>query len=138
MRNENKGFDMAHLKVVLEQLAYFHAQSYHFINNYTGGEKTFKKDFWTMNGTNYTPTDIQQDLVDTMSETFYKTFETMMEAFLEDKENLERVKRFGKVRKEHVAKVNKPSETGFNCLIHNDAWINNFMFRHSLIPPNYV
>ena len=23
----------------------------------------------------------------------------------------------------------RPKEDGFNCLIHNDAWCNNFMFK---------
>ena len=120
---------MDYIKMVLEQLAYFHVQSYHFINNYTGGEKIFKKDFWTMNGDNYAGTERQQELMDTMFETFYKTFEAMMEVFLDDKKNLERVKLFGKGLIELMAKVHKPSDNGFNCLIHNDAWINNFMFK---------
>ena len=44
------GYDMVHLKVVLEQLACLHASSYHWIQTYPGGLKRFKKDFWPMNG----------------------------------------------------------------------------------------
>lgn len=36
---------------------------------------------------------------------------------------------FSKVWMEKMAPVHVPSKEGFNCIIHNDAWGNNFMFK---------
>ena len=42
---------------------------------------------------------------------------------------VKKVQDFCSVRKEICDKVRKINEEKFNCMIHNDAWCNNFMFR---------
>lgn len=46
----------------------------------------------------------------------------------EDSDLPRRLKEFEATRKERFLSCHEP-RGGFNCLLHNDAWCNNFMFR---------
>ena len=69
--------------------------------------------------------------LDTMFDKSFDVFRCVVENFC-SKDNPELVKKvneFCKVRKEKMKTIHMPSKDGFNCIVHNDSWCNNFMFK---------
>ena len=59
-----------------------------------------------------------------------KLFAEIIEEHCQDNPGLiQKVKDFCSVRKEVCDNIHITHEEKFNCIIHNDAWCNNFMFR---------
>ena len=89
-----------------------------------------------------------------LSENFFETVHKINVAIVEEHcssaELVRKLKAFGATRQDRINAVHVPPEKGFNCVVHNDAWINNFMFRYiyvdssnlklskpAIVPTNY-
>ena len=72
-----------------------------------------------------------KETLDTMFDKSFDVFRAIVEEFCNDNdpELVKRVNDFCKVRKERMKAVHVPSRDGFNCIVHNDSWCNNFMFK---------
>ena len=62
----------------------------------------------------------------------------IVEEHSEDQDLIDRVKAFTQTRKEKHDPVHWP-QGKFNCILHNDFWFNNMMFRYAfciVLDPN--
>jgi hypothetical protein len=118
--------------LVLEQLSRFHAASYQFIDEFPGGGlDKFKEVYSLFNHDKWLPSGGENDkLVDAM---YLNMWHTLSAIVIEYSKNEGLVKKLsamgGSDFSNHILSVMKPKEGGFNCLIHSDAWCNNFMFK---------
>ncbi len=122
--------EVGDIKAILDQLARFHAASYTYINNYKGGLEQFKAenpdyiaDEWIPNATEELKKENDGSLMSCfgLAVTASKEYGDVAvakkaEAIVPKVVDLV----YGRIR---------TSEDEFNCLIHNDAWCNNFMFN---------
>ena len=70
------------------------------------------------------------ELLENFFETVHKINVAIVEEHCQDDpELIRKLKAFGATRQQRINAVHVPQEKGFNCVVHNDAWINNFMFR---------
>ena len=117
--------------MVLVQLARIHALSYHMIEIYEGGLERFKKDYWTLNCEQWCNTETQEmkEMMSLMFDSTFSNYLAILDKYLDDKELLAKLHEFNKVREKTVDAMQLPSKGGFNCLLHNDAWCNNIMYR---------
>ena len=62
---------------------------------------------------------------------FFEVFKLIVEdtCSKSDPELVKKVNAFSKIRNEKMAPIHVPSKDGFNCIVHNDSWCNNFMFK---------
>ena len=127
---------MSHVKLILTQLAEFHATTYHMIQTYEGGLGQFRKEFPHLNQAKW----IEQN--ENMDRTFEGMIRNSCEVLLsilesdhgeEEPELYEKAKKFfdksDMSLMDRVSTCHVPKEEGFSCLVHNDAWYNNFMFK---------
>lgn len=126
---------MAHVRLVLDQLARLHSASYHFLQTF--GVEEFKREFpvfvhdlWIPNG----GSEAMDKTFEGVLASSYGSFVTAMESFLDREEFPDlplKLKQFDKVRVETAKRAHRTEqgEGSFNCILHNDAWCNNFMFK---------
>ncbi len=129
---------MAQIRLVLQQLARLHATSYHFLTTFPGGVEAFKKEFdiftsetWFRKGSEQLEEQTEQ-----MFAGIFASFTTIVEEFCHDNPGLvDKLKEFNTVRKKRVDNIHRPAEDvkGFNCMLHNDSWCNNFLFKYAIL-----
>ncbi len=140
LNSRHPGLDLPACRKVLRQLALFHAYTFHFIEKF--GTDAFKEHHPEFIHDRWWPPSETGDYVDVMYSEMYQVMASITEEFSDDADLSRRVAAIGEaefLRRIHA--VTPPSEEGFNCLIHGDAWVNNFLFRqqselthHLLLP----
>lgn len=122
---------MAHLKLVLVQLARIHGLSYHMIEKYDGGLDRFKKDYYNMTNDAWFNNETQEmkEMMTMIFDSTFANYMAVLDKYMDDEALMTKVREFNKIRAAKVEAIHPPKEGGFNCLLHNDAWCNNFMFR---------
>jgi thiamine kinase-like enzyme len=117
--------------LVLSSLAYFHAASHHFIETYSGGGLAkFKSDFPIVNHTIRHRVALERTPV--RNAKMCLTFDVLVQVvkkFGGDDDLTRKFVRSSETIVKQLLETHVVSEGEFNCLLHNDAWCNNFMFR---------
>ncbi len=126
------GLDKERAEKALEWMARMHAASYHYLRTYEGGLAKFGAEFSSV---------IHDDWVsqrDKMMKMFLEAFlgsaDTAFKAIIAEhlKEKrpdlVQRVMQFRERHGERLASLHNAMGS-FSCLIHNDAWTNNFLFK---------
>ena len=126
------GMGASSIKLVVEQLACLHAASYHHLDHFPdGGVDGFKRshpmfinDKWLYSKS--AEFDKKND------EKYVVCMEVLLETWKEfgDDERLaSKLSKFAPGIIPFMKRRLKTREETFNCLIHNDVWVNNCMFR---------
>ena len=134
------------IRAALEKLAIFHGVSYHYVT--TIGLENFRKKFEVsqvgvyicnkissklfqcLNTQNWfsEANDLMTESMDYMVNSYNHVFTMILEQHCEDKDLAQRAQKFEEKSKAILEKIHKP-DGKFNCIIHNDAWCNNFLFK---------
>ncbi len=116
---------------MLQELAAFHATSYHFINTYPGGKDGLNNDFQKLFNEDFFEEKQNEDVsmksfIDLTIQLF-GTVSAITKKF-SSKDLAERMESYqGKI----LGDIGKlfSQKTGMICITHGDAWYNNFLFR---------
>ncbi len=135
--DKKKGLSVAHTKLVLGELAKFHALAYAHLNNYPGGI-TEGLDANEVIATSYLfeerPDDDKtiQDVRKMLGEQFQLNMIKTMDRIQEPGQDLVgAIKRFDKEHGilKHRDMLMVRDTSAFNTLCHGDAWFNNMLFK---------
>jgi hypothetical protein len=124
--------DMTHIKLVLDQLARLHATSYYYLDHYPGGGvEKFKKDKSMYISDAWFAAN-SDEMKKKMNDNYVFCCEFLKRAVTEYSDDDDLTARVENFAPNVVSATNNAIRTrseDFNCLIHNDAWCNNFMFK---------
>jgi hypothetical protein len=126
-----KGLNRDQVKLVLDQLARLHASSHHYVETYPGGLDKFTKDFPIYIKDSWLPAETKEMEEKNDKEILFGVdlMLSILKKYSKDTELTEKVVKF----RDHLLKSVKGAiaskKDAFNCLLHNDAWCHNFMFR---------
>ena len=113
------------------KLAGMHAASYHFLQTFPGGLEAFKRDYVHFIMDTWLPAENEEQKKRSEREmTFgYEVLTRLIDAHHPNRELAAKMVAFQPKHMTHLLAVTKTDPEEFNCLLHNDAWCHNFMFK---------
>ncbi len=131
--NKKKGLSLSHAKVVLEEIAKFHALGYAYLKSYPDGiAQGLKENESIVTDYMYVrPHEFSQSVFKSFDQGLYLSTCNLLELVQEEGQDLCGI--FEKHRANcDVTKLRQkiygPNPSGFNTLCHGDIWFNNVMF----------
>ncbi|TRY72439.1 hypothetical protein TCAL_08149 [Tigriopus californicus] len=131
------GLDMDHVKLVLEEVAKFHAVSYVYFKTKMAGdlndmikkEELYCRDFFSTN-----PGEVMQSAAVMIRDYMYKSWSTALENAQKPGQDLpgslkRSIAEDGDIFARRAALLT-PDNSEFNVLNHGDVWFNNFLFKY--------
>ncbi len=126
------GMEVKDINTIIDQLARMHAASYAYMDSYpNGGLEQFKKDNPGFISDKWIPADTPE--TEQENDNFFlfsmSLVATAVKEYTGDKELTAKLEKFMARCIESTKACITTIEEDFNCLLHNDAWCNNFMFN---------
>ncbi len=128
--NKKKGLSLDHAKVVLAEVARFHALGYVYLKNFPGGIKAGREAHEVFL-TDYLHAKPSPGMVQLRKGMFHN-IRLMVELIQEPGQDLVGIlDRFHRERDVfvHLSRLNSPNPEGFNVPCHGDLWYNNMLFK---------